>query len=88
LPVDRLARTRFDSASRIATIPCPKLFVHGTADEIVPYRLGRRLFELAGEPKSFLDIPGGHNTGPLELGREFTEAIGDFVRKVCESEDC
>ena len=80
LPISWLARTRFESASRIASIEGPKLFIHGALDETVPYHHGRKLFELAGEPKTWLDIPGHHNTGPLELGPDFVTAVEDFVK--------
>lgn len=81
LPIRWLARTRFDSDQRIARIDCPKLFMHAHADDVVPYHHGRKLFELAGQPKTWIDIPGGHSTNPLELGREFDETVSDFVRK-------
>lgn len=80
LPVGWLARTRFESDRRIANISCPKLFLHALDDDIIPYHHGRRLFELASEPKTWLDIPGGHNTGPLELGQDFTSAVSNLVQ--------
>lgn len=42
-----------------AVAPVPILFIHGTADEIVPYEQGVRLFELASEPKQFVSVPDG-----------------------------
>jgi fermentation-respiration switch protein FrsA (DUF1100 family) len=39
----------------------PVLVVHGEDDPVVPQRFGRRLFELAPEPKAFWSVPGrGH----------------------------
>ena len=35
----------FDSRSKIAKIHAPLLFFHGERDEIIPLKLGRRLFE-------------------------------------------
>ncbi|HYG11701.1 MAG TPA: alpha/beta hydrolase, partial [Pyrinomonadaceae bacterium] len=40
-------RTKMDSLSKIASVSCPKLFIHSQADEVVPYRFGRRLFDAA-----------------------------------------
>jgi hypothetical protein len=35
--------------------------MHGEADTIIPIASGRRLFELAHEPKQFIAVPGaGH----------------------------
>jgi fermentation-respiration switch protein FrsA (DUF1100 family) len=43
-----------------AISPLPLLVIHGTADEIVPYRHGQALFAAAREPKSFLSYDGPH----------------------------
>ncbi len=53
---------RFDSGAKIARVASPVLVVHGTADEIAPFALGRRLFDRAPEGSGFLEIKGGgHN---------------------------
>lgn len=52
---------KLDSAKKVAGITCPKLMLHSPTDEVVPYSLGRRLFEAAREPKEFLEVRGGHN---------------------------
>lgn len=57
-----LTGVRFDSATKIQKITCPKLLIHGDRDEIVPLRLGKRLYDLALPPKEFYEVPGaGHN---------------------------
>jgi pimeloyl-ACP methyl ester carboxylesterase len=57
-----IIRTKMDSLSKIAQVSSPKLFIHSQADEIIPYRLGRRLFDAAGEPKRFYEVKGAsHN---------------------------
>ncbi|HEY4374285.1 MAG TPA: alpha/beta hydrolase [Burkholderiales bacterium] len=43
--------------ARIA--PIPLLLIHGTADEVIPFTHGVRLFALAKEPKTFITVPGG-----------------------------
>ncbi len=62
-PVRLLMRTRLDAEEKIRHYRGPLLQSHGDCDTIVPYELGRRLFEAAGEPKRFLTIEGcDHNT--------------------------
>ena len=56
-----LLRSRFDSYSKINSIKVPKMFIHSHNDEIVPYALGRKLYEKAASPKLFVEISGGHN---------------------------
>jgi fermentation-respiration switch protein FrsA (DUF1100 family) len=58
----RFGTYRFDSASRIGGLRAPLLVIHGTADEIAPFSLGRELFDRAPGRKEFVTIEGGgHN---------------------------
>ncbi len=59
LPVGLLIEDRFDSIAKIGQVHAPVLVLHGDADTVVPYRLGRELFEAAAEPKKFVTFPGG-----------------------------
>ncbi|MBA4020069.1 MAG: alpha/beta hydrolase [Pirellula sp.] len=63
LPVRTVMRTRFDSLSKIAAYQGPLFVSHGDADELVPYAMGRALFETApAKKKQFFNIAdGGHN---------------------------
>ena len=75
-----LADVRFDSAKKIAQVTCPKLFIHGTRDEIIPYRLGKSLYEQAPQPKSFYPVSGaGHNDLPWVAGDEFSRQLKKFL---------
>ena len=49
-----------DYVSRIA--PIPLLLIHGTEDEIIPFRHAELLLERAGEPKTLWRIEGGNHT--------------------------
>ena len=60
--------TRYDSASKIGRVRVPLLIMHGDADETVPQSMGRRLYDLANEPKTFVSFPGAaHQDFPLDL---------------------
>ena len=48
MPVRWLLKDRFQAVARIAGVGAPVLIIHGEADEIVPIRHGRALFEAAG----------------------------------------
>lgn len=77
LPVKRLMRTRLDSLAKIKDYRGPLLQAHGDADRIIPYAIGRRLFEAANEPKQFVTVPGGdHNDG---RSRQFYEALDRWL---------
>jgi hypothetical protein len=62
LPVRTLARDRFENLAKIAAVEAPILVVHGARDNVVPFDLGRRLFDAAPEPKQSLFLAdAGHN---------------------------
>lgn len=63
LPVRWLSQFRYDTLSRLPSIHVPVLIVHSRDDEIIPFRHGEALFAAANEPKSFLELRGGHNEG-------------------------
>jgi len=79
LPVKYLARIKYPSIKRLATVKCPVLFVHSPDDDIVPYKFGRKLFAAANEPKEFLDIQGGHNDGFFVSGKHYINGLDKFI---------
>lgn len=85
LPVRLLARIRYDSRNKISRISCPKLFIHSTADDVVPFDLGRRLFELSPGPKTFLDVPGTHNEISAHGGSKYVEGFLRFLGQLGET---
>jgi len=83
-----LIRTQMNSVAKIPQITCPKLFVHSKADRVVPYALGRELYEAAPEPKTFYEVVGaGHNETSLVGGSAYFEALTNFVSAVAHSSD-
>ena len=61
LPVRYLVRDRFENEQKVAALALPALVIHGTNDEVVPHRMGRRIAELLGDAE-FVSIPGArHN---------------------------
>lgn len=73
--------TKFDSIKKVKKITTPKLFIHSMNDEIVPFALGQRLFDAAIEPKDFLWITGGHNTGFIESQHLILGKLKEFLKK-------
>ncbi|HEX6408248.1 MAG TPA: alpha/beta hydrolase [Gemmatimonadales bacterium] len=60
IPVRWIGRSRFSSIDKISRVRIPKLFLHARADDVVPLAHGRRLFEAAPPPKTFVELRGGH----------------------------
>ncbi len=75
LPVDMMMLDRFDSIEKITNIKTSLLIMHGTDDRIVPYRLGKKLYDKAKHPKEFISITkGGHsNLYDFKVGEKVVE---------------
>jgi fermentation-respiration switch protein FrsA (DUF1100 family) len=63
----RFVRDRFNSLAKIGRCPGPLFIAHGTADRLVPFAQGERLFAAAPQPKEFFPMKGydhQHTPGP------------------------
>lgn len=80
IPLWLIIKTEFNNVGKIQKVKVPKLFIHSPSDGIVPYELGRKLFESAPAPKKFYEVPkAGHNETYLVGGQEYLDVIKDFV---------
>ncbi|MEW6757067.1 MAG: alpha/beta hydrolase [Acidobacteriota bacterium] len=79
LPVSRLLKIRYDSLDRMGGLSCPVMVLHSREDEIVPFEMGRRLYERAPGPKVFQVLKGGHNDGGLLASPEAQEVLRRFL---------
>jgi fermentation-respiration switch protein FrsA (DUF1100 family) len=79
--LSRLVVLRFelDAAKYVREVRCPVLVLHSPDDEIIPYSLGRSLFDAAREPKQFVELRGGHNDGFLLSQPGYERALGEFL---------
>jgi len=83
LPVSLLLKTKYDSLAKIRNIKVPILVMHGDKDALVPFEHGKRLYDMANEPKEFYTIPGaGHNDTHIVGGDEYFDVIKEFVNKL------
>jgi uncharacterized protein len=82
LPIDLMCRFRYDSAAKVRHLNMPKLFAHSRQDEVVPYDLGRQLYDGAAEPKTFVEMSGGHNETGWYATPEYWHAIEAVMTQV------
>jgi len=75
-----LIRTRMDSAGKIGRVRCPILIAHSPDDDVVPYELGRRLYEAAAGDVRFVEVPNAaHNETWIVGGAGYLESLRRFV---------
>ena len=53
LPVKFLLKDKYESEKKIKNIKSPILIMHGKVDNIVPFYMGKKMYELANNPKYF-----------------------------------
>ena len=58
------------------------LALHNPQDEIIPYRLGQRLFDAAPEPKTFFELRGDHDSGFIQIQPGYEEALRAFLERL------
>ncbi|MBT6345778.1 MAG: alpha/beta hydrolase [Nitrospina sp.] len=86
IPLGWAMKSKLDAVSKVPHLRLPKLFLHGTDDEIVPYDMGRKLFDAAAEPKTFYSIAGaGHNDTYVLGGDEYFNALNQFITETLKN---
>lgn len=82
-PADLILNQRFDSISKVRSLEMPVLFIHGTADGMVPATMSQQLYAAAPEPKQLVLIPeAGHNDVAEVAGSQYLQAVQKFVQQV------
>jgi len=79
LPVNLLLVHRYESAGKVSELTCPKLFIHGRDDELIPFTQGQALYEAAAPPKQFMETPGGHNEAGFDYSDEHLRRTQAFL---------
>lgn len=79
-PVPRaFVRDRFESEQRIADVDVPVLVLATREDEVVPYRLSRRLAEAAPDGRLVTLDARGHNAPAMFHGQQLLGAVEAFL---------
>ncbi len=79
LPVKLLLKDKYDSIKKIETIKIPILIMHGKKDDIVPFSMGKALFEKANNPKhSYFTSDDDHM---MEFNDQMLKNIKNFIEK-------
>ena len=51
IPVSLLSKDKYDNQNKIKNINIPVLVMHGEVDQIVPFWMGKKIYEMANQPK-------------------------------------
>jgi fermentation-respiration switch protein FrsA (DUF1100 family) len=85
-PIDWILTQKFDSINKIPNLKMPMLFIHGTADDIVPSKMSQELYAVAPQPKQLLLVPeAGHDDVAKLGGVKYLQAIEQFIEQASKS---
>lgn len=86
IPAKLVVTIKFDNSAKIGRFQSPVLVVHSPDDTLIPFDHGKKLFELADEPKTFLEISGDHNEGFWTSREQYTNGVTDFLEPLLGGE--
>ncbi|MFA5039325.1 MAG: alpha/beta hydrolase [Candidatus Omnitrophota bacterium] len=76
-----LISSKYDSLRKIADVRVPVLFIHSRNDEVVPFDMGRRLYEAYPGEKQFVATTGSHNDHFLNHQARLRDAFEGYLSK-------
>ena len=85
LPVSFLLRFHYPTREYLQQVQCPVFIIHSRDDDLIPFRQGRQLFDVAREPKEFLELVGNHNQGFLISGERYKKGLDAFISRYGKS---
>ncbi len=78
LPVRLIAKTKYDSLSKMPKLRVPLLILHSHEDELFPMSYAKRLLADAPEPKRLVELRGSHNDAFLVSASLYRQALAEF----------
>ena len=80
IPINILLKDKFENHKKVKNINSPILVMHGEIDQIVPFSMGKKIFEIANEPKySYFTKYDNHM---MEFDEKLVYAIESFIRSL------
>ena len=79
-PVRFLLKDKFESFKKIKKISIPVLVIHGKVDKIIPFAMGKKMYELANEPKFFYFQDYGDHM--IDYDEKLLSALKKFIQRL------
>ncbi|MGE0562434.1 MAG: alpha/beta hydrolase [Flavobacteriales bacterium] len=76
-----LIAEKYSAKKAIQQFKKPVLIIHSTHDEIIPYAMGEKLFELASQPKQFYQVDKCHICGPIYYSENILKKMDELFGK-------
>jgi len=83
VPFPLLPFDKFSNLKKLSKVRCPILIMHGQRDRTISVEHGRKLYEVAPDPKMFLEIEAaGHDDFAWVAGDRLQQALISFQKQV------
>jgi len=80
IPVNLLLKDKFENYKKVKNINSPILVMHGEVDQIVPFSMGKKIYEMANEPKySYFTKYDNHM---MEFDEKLILALKSFLKSL------
>jgi len=79
-PVRFLLKDKFESYKKITNVSVPVLIIHGKVDKIVPFTMGKKMYELSNEPKFFYSQEYGDHM--VDYDEKLLLALKNFIQSL------
>jgi fermentation-respiration switch protein FrsA (DUF1100 family) len=80
IPINFLLKDRFENYKKIKNINTPILVMHGEIDQIIPFSMGKKIYEMANEPKySYFTKYDDHM---MEYDEKLVVALKSFLKSL------
>jgi len=80
LPVRLLLKDKYESDKKLKNINIPILIMHGKVDNIVPFHMGKKMYELANQPKYYYFSE--YDDHMMEYNENLLKALKDFINSL------
>ena len=80
IPVSLVLKDKFENKKKMKNISSPILVMHGELDQIVPFRMGEKIYKIANTPKySYFTKYDNHM---MEYDENLIRALESFLKSL------
>ena len=78
--IAKILKDKYKNHEKIKNINIPVLVMHGEKDQIVPFSMGKKMFDLANDPKSSYFTK--HDDHMMEFDNNMVFQLGSFIKSL------
>jgi fermentation-respiration switch protein FrsA (DUF1100 family) len=80
LPVSLLLKDKYETLKKLKNINIPILVMHGKKDKIVPFHMGKKIYDSANEPKFFYFSKEDDHM--MDYNDDLLKSLSNFIESI------